>query len=201
MNALERSKRFLNYAVRPVLRVLPLALFAASAYAIPCSLGSGTTFIVTGAFDDGGISSNGSVLGGTVNIDTTGCGGVISANMVVTGNPVATGGPLDFTGSPNSQGYVSSSNYYYADFTDDGWNLNLDIYIGSATNLDGYTGGALCSDGQSCTGSVKTLYGEDPNLSSGSLSLASSTPEPSSALLLFGGALALTGLSRRRRSA
>jgi hypothetical protein len=201
MTTQERAKRFFNDMVKPGLRMLPLALFAASAYAIPCSLGSGTTFNVSGAFDDGGLSSSGSVLSGTIDIDTTGCGGIYSASLVVTGNPVATGGPLDFAGSPNSQGYVSSSNYYYADFTDAGWNLDLDIYIGTATNLDGYAGGALCSDGQSCTGTVKTLYGEDPNLSSGSLSLASTAPEPSSALLLFGGAVALTGLSRLKRAA
>jgi hypothetical protein len=201
MTKLERAKRFLNQTARPGLRVLSLALLAASAYATPCTIGSGTTFNVTGLFDDGGLSSNGSILSGTLDIDTTGCGGVLNANVAVTGNSPATGGPLDFT-SISSQGLHNSSGYYYyVDFTPvDEYSLDVDIYLSSPATLDGYTGGNLCADNQSC-GGPETSYGLDPNLSSGSVSPASGAPEPSSALLLFGGAAALMGLRQRKRRA
>lgn len=202
MTKLERAKRFLNRTARPGLRVLSLALLAASAYAIPCTtIGSGTTFNVTGLFDDGGLSSNGSILSGTLDIDTTGCGGVLSASLAVTGNSPATGGPLDFTSISNQGLHNSSGYYYYVDFNPVDENiLDVDIYLSSPATLDGYTGGKLCADNQSC-GGAESYYGADPNLSSGSLSPASGAPEPSSALLLFGGAAALMGLRQRKRRA
>jgi hypothetical protein len=201
MTKLERATRFLNETARPGLRVLSLALLAASAYATNCTVGSGTTFNVTGLFDDGGLSSFGSYLSGTLDIDTTGCGGVLSASLVITANPEPTSSPLNFTGI-SSQGLENSGGYYYyVDFTPvDDYNLGLDIYLSSPATLDGYTGGNLCADNQSC-GGAETYYGEDPNLSSGSLSAASGAPEPSSALLLFGGAAALIGLRQRKRRA
>lgn len=183
MTKLERAKQFLRQKAGPGLRVISLAMLAASAYA-------GTVFDVTGTFD------NTSTLSGTITIDTIG-GTVTDSNLTI--DPVA----LDytFTGGPTSQGAYNSSGFYYyqAEFQDGSANLYLDF---STSSLVGFTGASLCSIAQPCNNIVSSYYFNvfasqpaDPDLVSGDVA-----PEPSTALLLVGGG-AVLALRRRKRSA
>jgi hypothetical protein len=176
---------------------MSLALVAASAYA-------GTVFDVSGTFDYGGLVNNEqSSITGTLTIDTVN-GDITDANVTIAANGQfeETSTALNFT-AISSQGTVGSSdNYYYVDFSPvNEYSLDLDIYLGAGANLAGYTGGNLCSDTQSCYDGAESFYGIDPNLNNGVLSAedVSGAPEPSSALLLLGGAAAMTALSQRKR--
>jgi hypothetical protein len=196
MTKLERAKRFLNQTSRPGLRVLSLAVLAMSAYA------QGTVFNVSGTFEGG------DTLAGTINIDTTGSSGILSEDLTV--DPVVV---YTFTGANDGTGIQSFSNGSSPNFYDNAVffgnsnsELVLDIFLGGTNSFVGYTGGALCSDGQFCGGAessfalnVNTQEPGDPPLSSGTLS--SATPEPSSALLAIGGGAAVLALRRRKRRA
>jgi hypothetical protein len=182
-------------------------LLAASVYATVPE--TPTVFNATGTFDGGEDS-----LGGTITIDTTGSGGILSQDLTVT---VGSSTTYTFTSGNSGSGvhsFFSSGAPYYdnALFFGDSAELNLDIVLGSLPSFVGYTGGALCSDGgggggTSCgNGSPVTTFTifssqgpADPNLSSGSLGLAA--PEPSTALLAMGGGAAVLALRRRKRRA
>jgi hypothetical protein len=199
----KRLMRFLNQAARPGLRMLPLALLAASAYASGVASTS-TTFELTGTFDGG------DTLSGYLDIDTTGSHGVLSGDLTI--DPVIvfyTFSDLTNAGSVNE---FSAGEFDYHDITFDGSanvggntaTLILDLYLGSGDNLDGYTGGALCSDAQACgvdetSFTIFTGTGEgDPNLATGQLLPA---PEPSTALLAIAGSAVFLALRGRKRRA
>ena len=188
------TRRFLSQTARPALRVLSLALLAASAYAAGVGAQPGQTFYVTGLFEDGAI------LGGDLTLNAAGTA-VYGIAMTVT--PTA-GGPLSFNGAPSPQAPTTATpdDYYFADSNNGGYTLDLDLDLGAATTLSGYTGGALCSDTDQSCGGALSGYSQnqqlDPPMVVGNVS---SSPEPSSALLLFGGAAALIGLRQRRRRA
>jgi len=196
MTKLECAKRFSSQATRPGLRLLSLALLAASAYA---SSVTGTTFTATGTFDGG------DTLSGTITISTVGSGGILSEDLMINsgGTTLYTfNGTLDIFESLGSQEIGSTNTYYYNVVFDGTPNtndpvLNLDIYLGGSDNFNGYAGGPLCSDNYSCGGAETSFSVDgDPNLGSGNLS---SSPEPSTALLAFAGAGALAMLRRMKR--
>jgi PEP-CTERM motif len=196
MAKLERAKRFLQQAVRPGLKVLSLALLAAGAYA------QGTVFNVTGTFDDGG-----DTLGGTITIDTTGSGGILSEDLTVDPTVIM----YTFTGENEGSGVESipgSGAPYFDDalfFGNSSSELVLNIYLGDANSFVGYAGGNLCSEDQSCGEGNETAFSfveqgpSDPPLVAGTLTAA--TPEPSTALLAIGGGAAILTLRRRKRRA
>lgn len=188
MTKLERAKRFLNQTARPGLRVFSLALLAASAYA--ATISGGELFGVSGTFEGG------DTLGGTIVIDTTGSGGILSADLTVD--------PVGVTIGFNSFTLDSGTSYFYqADFNGPGGSLTLDIDTGTNT-FDGYTGGNLCSDDTYCGGAKTTFTpeGPDPPLMSGTLTdMGPATPEPSTVLLTITGGGAVLALRRRKRRA
>ena len=199
MTKLERAKRFLNQTSRPALRVLSLALLAASAYA---SAVDGTVFNVSGTFEGG------DTLGGTITIDTTGSLGILSEDLTVDPAVIT----YTFNGLNEGSGVQSFSNsgtFFYDNAVFFGnliSELNLDIYLGGTNGFAVYTGGDLCSDDRFCGGAetgfsinVTTQLPGDPPLVSGTLS--SATPEPSTALLAIGGGAAVLALRRRKRRA
>ena len=205
MSKLERAKRFLSRASRPGLRVLSIGLLAASAYA------GQVEFNASGLFDAAPGSGQTATLGGTLLIDTT-AGDITSANLTLTlnGQVQATSTLVQFNGAPLTQGVVSSgTSYYYGDFQSSGIQLDLYIDLGSNSSLMNYAGGPLCADNDVCVFSGESSYFStlpvdappDPNLGSGTLSTVSGTPEPSSALLLLGGAAAVMTLAQRKRRA
>lgn len=198
MTKLERARKFLTQTARPGLRVLSIALLAVSAYA-------GEIFSVSGTFDGG------DTLSGTITIDTTGSGGILSADLTV--DPVVVSYPFD--SAPTSGAFEqfttlsSSTSYFYeATFSGSGTSsLTLDIDTGADT-FAGYTGGNLCSDTTYCGGSGNETYFNpfttaDPPLMSGGLTdigpSPSSAPEPSGVLLTITGAGAVLALRRRKR--
>jgi hypothetical protein len=196
MTKLERAKRLLHQTARPGLRVLSLALLGVSAYA------QGTLFNVTGTFDDGG-----ETLSGTITIDTTGSGGILSENLTV--DPLAVTYTFDsYTGLDIQE--ISDSGTYYDSAQMSGSpsaQLDLNIYLGAVNSFSGYTGGILCDDAETCGGNETSFTVEegssqnpaDPPLGSGELTMA--TPEPSTALLAFAGGGALVTFRRRKRRA
>jgi hypothetical protein len=205
MTKLDRARRFLKQTARPGFRVLSLALLAASAYAAG-TISTPTVFNVAGTFDD-----NGGTLSGTVTIDTTGGGGILSEDLIV--DPVAITYTFDGTvfGSGISSFEIGSNPNFFDNAVFDG-NFNselvLNIYLGATNSFVGYTGGSLCSEGQFCGEGNDTAFSiiqtasqnpSDPPLIAGTLT--SATPEPSSVLLAFGGSAAILALRRRKRRA
>jgi len=204
MTKLDRAKRFLHQTARPGLRVLSLALLAASAYAAG-TVSTPTVFNVAGTFDDGG-----ETLGGTITIDTTGGGGILSEDLTV--DPVAV--TYTFDGSNLGSGIesfeIGSTPNFFDNAVFDGnfsSQLVLNIYLGATNSFVGYTGGSLCSEDQFCGEGNGTSFAiienlqapSDPPLVAGTLT--SATPEPSSVLLAFGGGAAILALRRRKRRA
>jgi len=195
MTKLERARRFLKEAARPGLRVLSIALLAASAYAGTVAP-VGTVFNVSGAFDDG------DSLSGTIDIDTTGSGGILSADLTV--DPFAVTYTFTTLTSGSFHSFLtasSSTSYdYQASFSgSDGSTLSLDILTGTNT-FDGFTGGSLCSDATAC-GGAETNYNDPFNLGSGLLieAVPTGSPEPSTVLLTITGGSAVLALRRRKR--
>jgi hypothetical protein len=171
-------------------------LLAVSAHA------EGTLFNVTGTFDDGG-----ETLSGTITIDTTGSGGILSENLTV--DPLAVTYTFDSYNGLDIQ-EISDSGTYYDSAQMSGSpssQLDLNIYLGAVNSFSGYTGGILCEDAETCGGNETSFTVEegssenpaDPPLGSGELTLV--TPEPSTALLAFAGGGALVTFRRRKRRA
>jgi hypothetical protein len=192
MTKLECATRFSSQATRHGLRLLSLALLAASAYATVIT--TSTTYYVTGTFDGG------DTLSGTMTIGSL---GITSEDLMINsgGTPLYT-----FTGAPTVTYESPDTVHDFANavFTDSSATLTLDIYLGiNIPTFSGYTGGPLCSDSfMSCgTGTVSSFSTTgDPNLGSGNLDPA---PEPATAALLAfagGGALAMLRRMKRRAS-
>lgn len=177
------------------IRILASGLFtltiAAAAHA--ASICSPTVFNASGVFND---SSN---LSGTLSIDTT-QGKVCSGDLFVDPiNSVNT----EFTNLVFGGQFVGTPNVWdNVQFVSGGFLLNLDLDLGSANSLVGYSGGQLCPIGDSNCGGFVTEWSlqgtQDPALTSGSLSVAGA-PEPSTFLLLAP-PIAWIGFRRRRRA-
>jgi PEP-CTERM motif len=176
-----------------------IALFAPrQALADPCSFNltqTCTTFDLSGTFEDG------SLLTGTVTIDTT--TGLPTAVSAETTGPTSVG-PLTDLG-------FSEDQPQFFEIAAQGSNNNDIFLFFDVPNLIGYTGGDLC--GVSLPECVSTMgplvdqgpvfsFATDPVLlTEGSVTLPSATPEPSSLLLLGIGALVLSVMAFRRKNA
>lgn len=164
-----------------------MMLFAAGLFA-------DTTFNVSGTFADG------TVLGGTVTIDTT-SGTATAANLTLTG-PIT--GTMTVIGSPGGgTGYVdfgvsAASGYPQMSF------------LVAGDSFKGYTGGAMCGTLAKCNGYVvggvwATANSTAVQLTSGTLTPAATppgTPAPPSLWLALLGCLTVLAYAvwARRRS-
>ncbi len=140
-----------------------------------------TPFAISGTF------AGGATLSGTLSIN-------LSTGTV-------TGGTLAISGISNSFTVVSNygseasgpPNVYQGITFGDGAGdtLVLDIYLGNATSLTGFTGSQLCGTSDNCTASYISYYSTvaDPQLLSGTVGNA--TPEPASLSLLAAPAMFL----------
>jgi len=192
MTKLDCVKRFSSRATRRGLRVLSLALLAASAYA---TIITSTTYDVTGTFDGG------DTLSGTISINSL---GIQSEDLMIDSGGTTlytfTGAPTVTYESPDTVHDFANAVFTGTPAANDP-TLTLDIYLGiNIPNFSGYTGGPLCSDTfTSCgAGNVSSFSANgDPNLNGGNLGI----PEPSTALLAFaGGALVMLRRMKRRAS-
>ena len=185
--------------------------------ALGTALASNVTFDASGTFEDG------SVLGGTIVIDTA-TGVVSGPELTVTGGTNS----VDFTfdelnGLPYNIGVDATDNFFEINVLDSAYTqplaipaiiaidpiLTLTLPLGSNTNLIGYTGSpSLCSNSlANCEGGnyysdweqniASDAPAGDPLLSSGSLT-AGTAPEPASLLLLVGPALLLIRRQMRK---
>ena len=191
MNKMERARQFLKQAVRPGLKIGSLSILAVSAYAISITPSSNST-----VFDVSGTYEGGATLSGTIDIDTVGNGGVTGGNLIV----VSSGLTYDLGLSSEPQFY--SPDYWQVRFDTNGGAPEIypGIFLGDSSNLDGYSGGPLCSETFVCEGNESGLLFQraDPPLFSGNLTLAA--PEPTSLpLLLTGAGAAVVRLLRRKR--
>jgi hypothetical protein len=195
MTKLECAKRFSSQATRRGLRLLSLALLAASAYATVIS--TTTTYYATGTF------AGGDTLSGTITIGSL---GITSEDLMINSGGTTlytfTGAPTVTYESPDTVHDFANAVFTGAPILNDP-TLTLDIYLGvNVPNFSGYTGGPLCSNTfSSCgEGNVSSFSASgDPNMGSGNLDPA---PEPSTAgLLAFAGAGALVMLRRMKRRA
>jgi hypothetical protein len=168
------------------LRLLPLALLAAGAYAsiLP------TTFDINGTFEDG------AALSGSVLIDTAGSQNVMSGDLSVADG--LAGIEFDLVGSQELQTNGSDQNYWLVNFlstSDPAANLALGFYLGNATDFTGYTSGILCGGDHPCS-DFESSYGDPITLKAAAVVVS---PEPSTALLLLGACGAFAA-SRRKRA-
>jgi hypothetical protein len=190
MNKMERTRQFLKQAVRPGLKVGSLSILAVSAYAISITPSSNST-----VFDVSGTYEGGATLSGMIDIDTVGSGGVTGGTLIV----ISSGVTYDFGLSSEPQFY--SPDYWQVRFDTNGGAPEIypGIFLGDSSNLDGYSGGPLCSETFVCEGNESGLIFQrvDPPLFSGNLTLA--TPEPTSFPLLLTGAGAAVGTLLRRK--
>jgi hypothetical protein len=149
-------------------------------------------------FDASGTLSDGSVLSGTLTIDTT-AGDIVGSDLITTG-------PSSFTFvNIVNQSYTQvPGNYNVGDrnstSTED---FDFDLPDLGQTPLAGYDGGSICSASVSCVnGGGSNLYDLVLNqggayLLSGSLSPA--VPEPTPTILISLGLFGLGALEFRRR--
>ncbi len=191
MNKMERTRQFFKQAVRPGLKVGSLSILAVAAYAISITPSSNST-----VFDVSGTYEGGATISGTIDIDTVGDGGVTGGNLIV----VSSGLTYDLGLSSEPQFY--SPDYWQVRFDTNGGAPEIypGIFLGDSSNLDGYSGGPLCSLTFVCEGNESGLLFQkvDPPLFSGSLTLAA--PEPTCLpLLLTGAGAAVVRLLRRKR--
>ena len=177
------------------------------------ALADDVTFSANGTFNDGAL------LGGTLVINT-GTGVVESGGLdltVVGGDAGSPGFVFDTLTNTNefSDGTDNLEVINATDSADEGPNLQLEINIGSASSLVGFTGGPLCyvpadfpvgfPEGNNCNSDFSNyqLFREnqqpgDPELTGGSIGPATAQ-EPAS-LLLLAGPLALLIRRQLRRS-
>jgi hypothetical protein len=178
------------------------------------ALADDVTFTVTGGFNDG------ASLGGTLVIDTG--KGFVESNgldLTVTGGDVGTPGLVFDTLTGTGVFFDGVDNLAYidaADSSDGRPSLQLEINIGRAETLSGFTGGTFCyvpvtfpigyPEEDNCGEyfsnyqlfSASELPG-DPQLTGGSASPApSGAPEPASLLLLAGPAALLVRRQLRK---
>jgi hypothetical protein len=148
-------------------------------------------------FDLEGSFANGDSITGTVTIDTT-LGFVLDgqANLVSGGSLVSTfsapvgAGLLIFPGL--SPAYVIQSN------GSNGYLLNI---AAAANSLVDYPGGNICAENTGLSCPLSDIFKDNAfvsNATTGSLTVPSSVPEPSSLLLLGTGAAGLFGSLRRK---
>jgi PEP-CTERM motif len=148
-----------------------------------------------------------STLTGTVDINTT-TGLITSLDVTFAGFPF--GPPAIFTGAPISQGVITFDGMpYFYRFQDeflapgpDSLFQLLDIGIPVQSLID-YTGGPICTifaTNQNCNSVVYQLGSPQGIVFDGSLTpeVTPTVPEPSTLVLLFTGALAAVGATRRR---
>jgi hypothetical protein len=166
-----------------VATILTIALPAAAA---------NVTFNASGTFSDG------SILGGTLTIDTT-VGNIVGSDLITTGPSSFTFVNLvnqSFTQVPGDYN-VGDRN---SDSTED---FDFDLPDPGQTPLVGYNGGSICSASALCVpGRVGNLFNlalnqGGPFLLSGSLSPA--VPEPTPTALISLGLFGLGALGFRRR--
>jgi hypothetical protein len=177
-------------------RLARLALIACFGSALSVSMANADTIQI---FDASGTFVDGASLSGTVTIDTT--------NGIVTASTLAVSAPdtLAFDFVQFQQSNVSGIWELTFGTTAAGLpNLNIGIATtGSADPLIGYTGGSVASINSPVMGGVSDIFyssATQVSLTSGSFTLPTATPEPTTlALLILGGApLAFFGARRRR---
>jgi len=180
--------------------------------AIAGTASAGSILTVATGFTVSGTFSNSSVLSGTLEINLASPGTIVSAgtDLYISSLPGET-----FT-SPTSGSDVVDGNgdniWANVGLTDgEGDTLNLDLFLGTATSLIGYTGGALCDSTDNCTSSYVSSYtfnqveGQLPGELVGSQNVTkpltvgnlSPAPEPASFVLLA--VPAVWAIARKRR--
>jgi len=204
MNNMQRAKNLFKQAMCPGLKAISLSLLLASACAV--HMQASTVFDVSGTYQDG------ATLSGTINIDTVGNAGVTSANLAL----ISGGTTYDLELGAEQTFFPAAEYWQVAVTSSAGYpKAYLGIFLGNSTNLDGYTGGSLCSDTfdsqhnpQLCLGNESNLFflGNpsliNSDLVSGSLSLpaANAAPEPAALSLFFTGLCAAVVLGVRRNA-
>jgi hypothetical protein len=187
----------------------------------------GTAAAANVTFDANGTFEDGSILGGTIVIDTlTGAVDIAGVNLTVTGGTSDNFTFDELEGTPTDYNVDATDNFFQINVLDSAYSLPKEqpafesivpvdpiltfmIPIGSNTSLAGFAGsGSLCSNslGNCESGNYfsdwnldafSDLPAGDPLLTSGSLT-PGTAPEPASLLLL---AAPLALLIRRQRAA
>jgi hypothetical protein len=191
--------------------------------AISSAFADQVTFNASGSFDDTNYDAlDNAVLGGTLAIDNV--NGVVEAdglNLTVSGGLAGSPGFVFDTLVDSGSVFNGTDNIYFIDAAvsgDPAPSLELDLNLGTQTDLVGFTGAALCfvpsdfptgfPEGNNCGYFYSTyqLFSEcncaaelpgDPELTGGSLTPAAA-PEPKSLLLLAGPAVWLIFRQRRK---
>jgi hypothetical protein len=171
-----------RFSLRTVVLCLPFLLLAPAGRA-------DTSFSVTGTL------VNGSIISGTVNIDT-GLGMVDAVDLTVTG---AFNYTADMIGTAGKRAGFADYQIEAQDFFGVGASsIDLELPVAS---LVGYGGGSVCSVSNACPGGfvsdAQSPASGGPTSSFTGPASASSAPEPSTMLLMIGGGAILL-LAKRR---